>query len=213
MGGRHHQKYKDVKYISKYRYLRTFTHPFNLLIIVQRVRVRAWAKQRGGVGVGVGKDRKKKEALVPRSSRLTKGWRSKRQILNLFTVNNLHYRLRWYDQIIFHWPPPTPTLTKHRSFLRNLPPSLKKRLPLTPPKKQQNLCTLSVSAVYELSVFYLTKRYTVNRGRFTVLTAASLPFIFCHALFVSSHSVHVTVILCHIISNQVPSHVFNLRFI
>ena len=46
MGGRHHQKYKDVKYISKYRYLRTFTHPFNLLIIMQRVRVRAWAKQR-----------------------------------------------------------------------------------------------------------------------------------------------------------------------
>ena len=69
MGGRHHQKYKDVKYMSKYRYLRTFTHPFNLLIIAQRVR-----GERGrNRGVGVRKDRKKKEDLVPRSPRLTKG--------------------------------------------------------------------------------------------------------------------------------------------
>ena len=63
MGGRHHQKYKDVKYISKYRYLRTFTHPFNLLIIVQSVRVRAWAKQRGGGGERQEKERSSRSAL------------------------------------------------------------------------------------------------------------------------------------------------------
>ena len=211
MGGRHHQKYKDVKYISKYRYLRTFTHPFNLLIIVQRVRVRAWAKQRGGGGGGERqeKERSSRSALVALNEGLTLETSDFESLYGeQFTLST---QLIWPNY--FPLAPLTPTLTKHRSFLRNLPPSLKKRLPLTPPKKQQNLCTLSVSAVYELSVFYLTKRYTVNRGRFTVLTAASLPFIFCHALFASSHSVHVTVILCHINSNQVPSHVFNLRFI
>ena len=73
MGGRHHQKYKDVKYISKYRYLRTFTHPFNLLIIVQRVRVRAWAKQRGGGGGGERqeKERSSRSALVALNEGLT----------------------------------------------------------------------------------------------------------------------------------------------
>ena len=77
MGGRHHQKYKDVKYISKYRYLRTFTHPFNLSIIVQRVRVRAWAKQRGGGGGGGGggerqeKERSSRSALAALNEGLT----------------------------------------------------------------------------------------------------------------------------------------------
>ena len=70
MGGRHHQKYKDVKYISKYRYLRTFTLPFNLLIIVQRVRVRAWAKQRGG-GERQEKERSSRSALAALNEGLT----------------------------------------------------------------------------------------------------------------------------------------------
>ena len=71
MGGRHHQKYKDVKYMSKYRYLRTFTHPFNLLIIAQRVRVRAWAKQRGGGGERQEKERSSRSALAALNEGLT----------------------------------------------------------------------------------------------------------------------------------------------
>lgn len=164
--------------------------------------------------MGVRKDRKKKEALVPRSPRLTKGWRSKRQILNLFTVNNLHYRLSWYNQIIFHCPPPPPLHWRNTAVSLETCLLRSKNASRWHLQKNNRIFVHSACPRFnELSVFYQTKRYTVNRGRFTVLTAASLPFIFCRALFVSSHSTHVTVILCHINSNQVPSHVFNLRFI
>ena len=54
--------------MSKYRYLRTFTHPFNLLIIAQRVRVRAWAKQRGG-----GEERQEKESSRSALAALNEG--------------------------------------------------------------------------------------------------------------------------------------------
>ena len=142
--------------------------------MVQTVRVRAWAKQRGGGGERQEKERSSRSALAA----LNEGLTLETSDFESLYGENLHYRLSWYNQIIFHCPP----LPLHwRNTAVSLQTCLLRSKNASRWHLQKNNRIFVHSACprfNELSVLYLTKRYTVNRGRFTVLTAASLPFIF-----------------------------------